>query len=360
MTIQDLLLLHDGNSKVRDIAAALARHFPIRPVGLADAGHELPVPGGTEGAVICLGLSNIGELSQLLEASGTSLGDTVVVIPGVNADYAERLRRLGVVDYFIAPVDPQVLVDAVRAVRIRVTERSWQSLPPARRDALVESRSSFLQAFADVRDGTEMEVENIERAGHLIASVAGEESLTEWLDAIQDHHDYTFRHCISVCGSIVEFGHAIGIRSQDLELVSVGGLLHDIGKAWVSRTILDKPARLDDEEVAKMRRHPGNSREIMQSMDTLDRRVFEMAVSHHEKLDGTGYPDGLRADQISDLVRLTTIADIFSALIDERAYKPAMSYEMAFARMEEMSGHLDLELLARFKEFALDSGRAAA
>jgi len=95
-------------------------------------------------------------------------------------------------------------------------------------------------------------------------------------------------------------------------------------------------------------------------VDGLDRRIVAMAVHHHEKLDGTGYPDGLQGDEIDDLVRLTAIADVYSALIDERAYKPAMSPEKAFAWMESTRGHMDLDMVGRFKEFVLDSAPAAA
>src|SRR5690606_4285973 len=82
------------------------------------------------------------------------------------------------------------------------------------------------------------------------------------------------------------------------------------------------------------------------------------AVQHHEKLDGTGYPDGLKSAELSDLVRLVCIADVFSALVDERSYKPAMSIEAAFDKMLTFKGHLDLDLVAAYRGFVMDSTSA--
>jgi putative nucleotidyltransferase with HDIG domain len=281
-------------------------------------------------------------------------------MPSFSAEYATALKNLGVKRHLVAPVGAGDLIAEISALRNRMIEARWEELPAAARDALVTSRASFIKAFAAIRDSGHVDIPDVERACALIADCAKTNTLADWLAAIQNHHDYTYRHCMSVCGMIVHFAHNIGIGSDDLNLLSVGGLLHDIGKSRIPLAILDKPTKLDEAEQEKMREHPGQSRVILDGMEGIDPRVIRMAVHHHEKLDGSGYPDGLAGAQIDDLVRLTAIADVFSALIDERAYKAAMSFDQAFAIMESMKDHLDLDMLARFKEFAMESRPKAA
>jgi HD-GYP domain-containing protein (c-di-GMP phosphodiesterase class II) len=131
-------------------------------------------------------------------------------------------------------------------------------------------------------------------------------------------------------------------------------MLHDVGKSQVPLEILDKPGKLDDGEWKIMRNHPEHSREILLSNQGLDADTVAMAVNHHEKLDGTGYPDGLSGAQISDHVRLTAIADVYSALIDKRSYKEAMGQEEALDLMAKFVGHLDMDLLGAFRSFVLE------
>lgn len=178
--------------------------------------------------------------------------------------------------------------------------------------------------------------------------------LNEWIDALDRHHNYSFRHSMFVCGSLTYFAHSLGIRGADLELLTVGGLLHDIGKSSIPNAILDKPGKLDDEEWEAMKKHPEYSRTILLNEQNLDKIIVTMAASHHERLDGTGYPDGLSGPSIADYVRLTAIADVYSALIDKRAYKGSMSSEDALDLMGKFEGHLDPDLLRSFREFVLD------
>jgi len=358
MAIPELLLLHDGNLMVKGVVEILEQIAPVRQINVQA---DDPTPAGTANCrVVCVKYSTIRTFDTIARKHTITTDGSVFVIPSFSTDYADQLMKLGINYYLVAPVPGALLTSAVRAVRNRGVESGWLSLHPPLRDSLAASLRSFKRGMDEVRSGEHIDISDITNTCAKIAASAEEASLSNWLTAIKDHHDYTYRHCMFVCGAIVHFAHAIGIREDDLTLLSVGGMLHDIGKARVSLQILDQPARLNNVEQVTMRGHPSHSRDIMASMEGLDPRVVAMAVHHHEKLDGTGYPDGLKGAAIDDLVRLTWIADVFSALIDERAYKPSMSYEEAFAKMESMKSHLDLEMLVRFKEFAMDYRPEAA
>jgi len=177
-----------------------------------------------------------------------------------------------------------------------------------------------------------------------------------WIDALANHHNYSFRHSMFVCGTLTYFAHSIRIGTRDLERLTVGGLIHDIGKSKIPLEILDKPGKLDNADWLIMRDHPIYSREILRHEPDLEPDTIAMAVHHHEKLDGTDYTDGLSGTQTNDNTRLIAIADVYSALIDKRSYKGSMSNEQALDPMATLEGHLDMDLLKAFKTFAVQHG----
>jgi HD-GYP domain-containing protein (c-di-GMP phosphodiesterase class II) len=134
-------------------------------------------------------------------------------------------------------------------------------------------------------------------------------------------------------------------------------MLHDIGKARIPISILEKPGPLDNDEMAIMRKHPEYGYEALQSMPDIHKDMMDMVVHHHEYLDGSGYPHGLQANEISDLVRIMTISDIFGALLERRSYKEPMSGEDAYQILLNMGPKLDKALV---REFHFASGLKVA
>src|SRR5262249_34928613 len=134
----------------------------------------------------------------------------------------------------------------------------------------------------------------------------------------------------------VSFGKLVGFGKVDQERLASAGLLHDLGKARVPIEILEKPTALTEDELGVMRTHPELGFEALRNAPDLPREMLDMVLHHHEYLDGSGYPHGLRANEISDLVRIMTIADIFSALIERRPYKAPMSGPAAYGYLQDM------------------------
>jgi len=126
-------------------------------------------------------------------------------------------------------------------------------------------------------------------------------------------------------------------------------MLHDIGKARIPLAILEKPGRLDDDEITVMRKHPQYGLDALGTMSGLPSEMLDMVVHHHELLDGSGYPHGLSGKEISDLVRIMTISDIFGALIERRSYKPPLSGESAYQILIDMGPKLDVDLVKAFR-----------
>jgi HD-GYP domain-containing protein (c-di-GMP phosphodiesterase class II) len=119
--------------------------------------------------------------------------------------------------------------------------------------------------------------------------------------------------------------------------------------------ILDKPDALSDAEIIEIRKHPRLGYDVLAAQGGFPPEMLDVVLHHHELLDGTGYPDGLRGNQISDIVRLTTIVDIYAALVEKRAYRQPFTHAKAFAIMEQMDGKLDHHLLQAFRPVTLGS-----
>ena len=305
-------------------------------------------------SIFCVNAGNKETLQKVKKALGLARGETVFVLATHNSEGLTRLREITEAEIMVLPVDGDELRQTLKKLLNRAAESAWQTLEPKKQKALKKSVVCFERCFDRVQKGEPIPLNEIRDCCCDIRDAAALGDLNTWIDALDNHHDYSFRHSMFVCGSLTYFAHAIGIRGGDLDQLTVGGLLHDVGKALIPTKILDKPGKLADDEWLVMKQHPLHSKNILFSKNNLDPNIVAMAVSHHEKIDGSGYPNGLNGMQINDHVRLTAIADVYSALIDKRAYKGSMSSAEALEMMSSFKGHLDMDLLKVFKGFVLD------
>lgn len=179
-------------------------------------------------------------------------------------------------------------------------------------------------------------------------------SLARTIDA---KDKYTEGHIERVSQYAVFLGERLGLSDRNLETLRIGALIHDLGKVSIDLNILNKPGALTEEEFALIRLHPAMGQQICSPLKALQ-EVGDIIRHHHEKLDGSGYPDGLKGDQVSQNARIVAIADIFDALTTERSYRPALTVEKALDIMKEEAaqGKLDSYLLAEFEAMLFDLG----
>jgi len=162
-------------------------------------------------------------------------------------------------------------------------------------------------------------------------------SLTALARTIDASSPWTGGHSERVTQCAVEIGRRMGLDEQDCNRLHDAGLLHDIGKIGIPTAILDKGGRLTDEELTVMQTHPGIGADIVQTVHAF-RDLVPMVRHHHELLDGTGYPDGLRGDQIPMLVRVLTVADVYDALVSDRPYRAGMAPSVALTILQDGAG----------------------
>jgi HD-GYP domain-containing protein (c-di-GMP phosphodiesterase class II) len=158
--------------------------------------------------------------------------------------------------------------------------------------------------------------------------------------AIIDAKDgYTHRHSERVAAFAVRLAQQLGLSADERSVVELSGLLHDVGKIGVPDAILNKPGKLTDEEFAEMRRHPGHGAAILANIESA--KVTELLPGvkyHHERWDGTGYPEGLRGEEIPLIGRILSVADFLDALTSERAYRKGLSIDDVVQMIREQAG----------------------
>jgi HD-GYP domain-containing protein (c-di-GMP phosphodiesterase class II) len=145
-------------------------------------------------------------------------------------------------------------------------------------------------------------------------------------------------HTRRVAKLAVAIGERLGLPEKRLRQLALGGLLHDVGKLSVPNEVLNKPGRLTDEEFAEIRRHPGAGRDLLSELGGFPPLVLDLVESHHERLDGGGYPNGLPGGELDLAVRILTVADVYDALTADRAYREAWPAERALALLEQEIG----------------------
>ncbi|WP_426315488.1 HD-GYP domain-containing protein [Methylobacterium fujisawaense] len=208
-----------------------------------------------------------------------------------------------------------------------------------------EARQFFIQTFFSGRTITP----DFARAGtELITRAVQQAGIRNWIRVVQRFDDATHQHCLLVTGLAAAFATKLGFDDLDSYRLTKAALLHDVGKTKIPLSILNKPGRLTDDEMAVMRTHAALGYDMLEH-GGFSPEVLQVVRSHHEMLDGSGYPDGLRAPEIPDLVRLVTICDIYGALIERRPYRPKMSGRQAHGILRSMIGRIEGDLVNAFR-----------
>ncbi|MFI3200777.1 MAG: HD-GYP domain-containing protein [Eubacteriales bacterium] len=148
-------------------------------------------------------------------------------------------------------------------------------------------------------------------------------SVFDVLHSMREYDDSTYTHCINVSLISVVFGKWLGMSQEELDTLSLAGLLHDIGKLLIPDEIVKKPTQLTDEEFLLMKTHPQKGYDLLKEANLSD-HVKNAILMHHEKCDGTGYPNGLTADKIDEYAKIVAIADVYDATTSARVYRGAL------------------------------------
>jgi len=172
-----------------------------------------------------------------------------------------------------------------------------------------------------------------------------------WMTKMRDKDAYTSEHCLNVCILAIAFGRHLGLEEEALQNLGLCGLLHDVGKMRVPTEVVNKPSSLTDAEYTAMKAHAIHGRNLLMSSPGVPHSAVDVAYSHHERLDGGGYPRGLKASGISDNARIIAIVDAYDAMTAERCYAEAMPSTAALKEILGCAGEqFDVRLAEQFIE----------
>ena len=165
---------------------------------------------------------------------------------------------------------------------------------------------------------------------------------------IKHKDEYTYLHSVAVAALMVGLARAAGLDEAAVRDAGMAGLLHDLGKAMMPEEVLNKPGRLTDQEFDVMRQHPMEGYKLLQAWQDVPQAVLDVCLHHHEKMDGTGYPERLAGEDISLMSRMGAICDVYDAITSNRPYKAGWDPSESLSRMASWKGHFDPRLFQLF------------
>lgn len=213
-----------------------------------------------------------------------------------------------------------------------------------------EASQTIQQVMSDIRLGRQSEMESIEPAIQgIVDSVFRNSGALLQLGGIRSKDQYTFAHSVNVSALLAAFARTMKLGNDITRQLSIGGMLHDIGKMRVPDAILNKPDRLTESEFDEMRRHVQHGVDILGGVSWIAPISLQVTAQHHERYDGSGYPGGLKGDQISQFGQMATIVDVYDAITSARVYHLAMPPALAIRKIQEWSGqYFNVELVSHF------------
>jgi putative nucleotidyltransferase with HDIG domain len=259
---------------------------------------------------------------------------------------------LGATDTISRPFDAAAILQRVRSAFPDSTSYDATDRGKALNRGVEAAHAVIVKMFERLPAGEPLTFNDVVQAETKILKAIKHTSLREWLTTVGCHHADSYRHCLFVTGFAVAFAQNLGMREDDQRRLARAALLHDVGKAFIPVAILDKPGALSDQERVEICQHTRRGYDALAAQGGFPAEMLDVVLHHHELLDGSGYPNGLSGNQISDIVRLTTIVDIYAALVEKRAYRLPFTHARAFALMEGMGGKLDQQLLQAFRPVA--------
>jgi putative nucleotidyltransferase with HDIG domain len=252
-----------------------------------------------------------------------------------------------------------------KSIKLDIKVGNWidKSKAPKRTSSFKEEFTYAQSVFHETSDlvkgfmetislGRAINVEIAKKAvAECVQSVIKSPDALMWLTQLKNKDEYTAQHSMNVCILAIALGRQINLPEESLEQVGLCGMMHDMGKMKVPLGVLNKPGRFNDEEREVMNSHTTLGWKMLMEQRGMPGIVIDTAYTHHERLDGKGYPRGLTAEKIPLFVRIVTIVDMYDAIASDRVYKKGKTHLEAIKIMTQSSGtQLDSKLVMKFIE----------
>lgn len=317
---------------------------------------ELPAepPPGLSGVVVDIDLTSVEDVQHvrrvLTGPAYRALPRLFVLSDGLYHGTTQAWA-LGATDTIQRPFEPAAILHRIRSAFPAPGDDTADDAAEALAQGVAAAQVALVKMFERLPQGRPLTIDDVMQAENAILKALKRSSLRDWLLAIGRHHRRSYRHTLAVTGYAVAFAQDLDMRNDDQRRLARAALVHDIGKAFVPSAILDREDELTEEEAAIMASHVRLGYAALKQQGGFAAEVLDVVLHHHEMLDGTGYPDALTGERISDIVRIITLIDSYVTLTDTA--RGRLSPEHALAAMEAMDGKFDTALLHAFRKVAL-------
>lgn len=259
----------------------------------------------------------------------------------LNAEDIEKLQRHNI-DY----IDVMIRFDGQAAPAV-TAPASARAL--AQTAAYQEAVGGIKQLFQDIELQGSIQDEQVEQCfSPLARQMEQENDVVALLLTLNNKDDYTYQHSVQVGMISYYIAKWLGQSEDEALLAGKAGYLHDIGKSRIDKAILQKPSKLTDEEYGLIKQHPRFGYEMIEASG-LNKALAFAALQHHERLDGTGYPSGLKGHEMHPVAKIVAVADIYSAMISQRVYQKKQGLLQVLKELHRMSfGQLDPQITQVF------------
>ena len=213
-----------------------------------------------------------------------------------------------------------------------------------------QSKNAVVSMFQEARMGKTVDAAGAQRLVDEISdSVSRNASALISLARLKTVDDYTYMHSVAVCAMMIALARQLGLDEAQTRSAGVAGLLHDLGKAAMPMHVLNKPGKLTDAEFAIMKSHPGEGHKMLMAVGNVDPIAIDVCLHHHEKTDGSGYPQGLKDAEISLYAKMGAVCDVYDAITSNRPYKAGWDPAESLRKMAEWAnGHFDHQVFQAF------------
>lgn len=214
----------------------------------------------------------------------------------------------------------------------------------------LRSKEAVVSMFEEARMGKSVDIGGARQLVDEISdSVARNPEALISLARLKTIDSYTYLHSVAVCAMMVALAKQLGMSEADVRLAGLAGLMHDLGKAVMPMNVLNKPGKLTDAEFKIIKSHPVEGYKMLLTGDQVDEVVLDVCLHHHEKMDGSGYPQGLAGDAISIFAKMGAVCDVYDAITSNRPYKAGWDPAESLRQMATWAkGHFDPVIFQAF------------
>ena len=213
-----------------------------------------------------------------------------------------------------------------------------------------QSKKAVVSMFQEARMGKTVDAAGAQRLVDEISdSVSRNASALISLARLKTADDYTYMHSVAVCAMMIALARQLGLDEAQTRSAGLAGLLHDLGKAAMPMKVLNKPGKLTEDEFTLMKGHPVEGHKMLLAVGNVDPIALDVCLHHHEKTDGSGYPKGLKDEQISLYAKMGAVCDVYDAITSNRPYKSGWDPAESLRKMAEWTnGHFDQKVFQAF------------